>query len=176
MEFADLTYPEVGATRDGTLPAGYRHLRRSTRLGSVDLATAGEAVLTFRMHRATGVRVDASAERAAPGVEVVMRLGIGPLRTVAPCRVVWAVSGPDRAGFGYGTLPGHPVRGEESFVVHRDATGEVWFTVTSFSRPARWFMAAAGPLAPLAQSAYARVLGWTLRRVCALRASTIRRP
>jgi len=71
----------------------------------------------------------------------------------------------DEIGFGYGTLPGHPARGEESFVVHRDAAGEVWFTVTSFSRPARWFMAALGPVAPVLQGTYARLLGRTLRRL-----------
>ena len=118
------------------------------------------------MHRATGVRVDASAEMAAPGVEVVSRLGVGPLRIPAPCRIVWVVSEPDRAGFAYGTLPGHPARGEESFVVHRDASGDVWLTVTSFSRPARWYMAAAGPVGPVLQATYARLLGWTLRRLC----------
>jgi uncharacterized protein (UPF0548 family) len=163
---ADLTYPEVGATRDGPLPSGYRHLRHATRLGRVDFDRAARAVLSFRMQRATGVRVVASAELAAPGVEVVSRLGIGPLRIAAPCRVVWVVSEPDRAGFGYGTLPGHPARGEESFVVHRDAAGDVWLTVTSFSRPARWYMAAAGPVAPLLQATYARLLGVTLRRLC----------
>jgi uncharacterized protein (UPF0548 family) len=163
---ADLTYPEVGATRHGPLPAGYRHLRHATRLGPVDFDLAARAVLTFRMHRATGVRVDASAESAAPGVEVVSRLGVGPLRITAPCRVVWVVSEPDRMGFGYGTLPGHPARGEESFVVHRNASGDVWLTITSFSRPARWFMAAAGPLAPMLQATYARLLGRTLRRLC----------
>ena len=162
---AELTYPEVGATRDGPLPGGYRHLRHSTRLGRVDLAAAGEAVVTFRMHRATGVGIDASAPRAAPGVEVTTRLGLGPLSLPAPCRVVWTVSDVDEIGFGYGTLPGHPARGEESFVVHRDAAGEVWFTVTSFSRPARWFMAALGPVAPGLQGTYARLLGRTLRRL-----------
>ena len=162
---AEFTYPEIGATRDGPLPPGYRHLRHTTRLGRVDLAAAADAVLTFRLHRATGVRVDASAPRAAPGVEVTSRLGIGPLRIPAPCRVVWTVSDVDEGGFGYGTLPGHPAHGEESFVVHRDDSGEVWFTVTSFSRPARWYMAAAGPVAPLLQNAYARLLGRTLRRL-----------
>src|SRR5262245_57485179 len=122
--------------------------------------------MTFRMHRATGVRVAATAESAAPGVEVVVRLGVGPLRIAAPCRIVWTVSDPSRIGFGYGTLPGHPERGEESFVVHRDADGQVWLTVTAFSRPGRWYTAAAGPVVPLLQSAYARLLGATMRRLC----------
>ncbi|SIP67631.1 hypothetical protein BN9982_740001 [Mycobacterium tuberculosis] len=38
-------------------------------------------------------------------------VGIAFLR--APCRVVYVIDEPDVRGFGYGTLPGHPVSGEE---------------------------------------------------------------
>jgi uncharacterized protein (UPF0548 family) len=84
----------------------------------------------------------------------------------APCQVVWTVAEEDRAGFAYGTLPGHPAQGEESFVVNQDGDGVVWFTITSFSRPARWYAAAAGPLVPVLQQAYARRCGQVLRRFC----------
>ncbi len=73
---------------------------------------------------------------------------------------------PDRAGFGYGTLPGHPEVGEEAFLVTRAGDG-VWFEVTAFSRPARWYIHAAGPAARAVQHAYAWWLGRTLRRLCA---------
>ena len=112
-----LTYVEVGATEAGALPPGYRHLRYRTAIGQDVFGPAVQALLTWRMHRAAGIRVDASAERAAPGVDVTMRLGVGPLRLPAPCRVVWVADEPGRAGLGYGTLPGHPARGEEAFVV-----------------------------------------------------------
>lgn len=161
---APFTYPEVGATRRGPLPAGYRHLRYQVRLDRDSLPATAEAMLTWRMHRGAGVRVAASTPRAAPGVRVTSLLGFGPLRVAAPCQVVWTVTEDDRAGFGYGTLPGHPARGEESFVVSRDAAGEVWFTVTSFSCPARWFMRAAGPVAPLLQREFARRCARALRR------------
>jgi uncharacterized protein (UPF0548 family) len=161
----ELTYPEVGATRDGKLPAGYHHLRYRTRLPSGSFDTAAEAVLTWRMHRAAGVEVRTDAPRAAPGVDVEMWLGAGPVRLRAPCTVVWAVAEPDRAGWGYGTRPGHPASGEEAFVVTRE-DGELWFTVVSFSRPVRWFMRLAGPLAPLLQRAYAARCGRALVRLC----------
>lgn len=162
-----LTYAEVGATRDGPLPAGYRHLAYRTSLGHGVLRTAGEAILSWRLHEAAGVRVRASAPRAAAGVGVTSELGYGRVSLSAPCVVVWTVEDDDRVGFGYGTLPGHPARGEESFVVTRAANGEVWFTVTAFSRPGRWFTRIAGPLLPMFQRAYARRLGRTLRRLCA---------
>jgi uncharacterized protein (UPF0548 family) len=80
--------------------------------------------------------------------------------------VTWSVDDERQAGFGYGTLPGHPERGEEAFLVERDDGGEVWFTVRAFSRPARWFTRAAGPAVVAFQHAYARRLGATLRRLC----------
>ena len=161
----EFTYAEVGATRDATLPTGYRHLRHVSRLDRDAFAAAAEAVLTFRILSAAGERVEADAPRAAPGVEVTSWLQLGPLHPRVPCRVVWTEESPERVGFAYGTLPGHPARGEESFVVTRDERGDVWFTITSFSRPATWYMRAAGPLAPLLQAGYARLRARALRRM-----------
>lgn len=160
-----LSYPEVGATRTGELPVGYRHLRYRTPVGAGVFDRAAEAVLTWRMHRATGARITTDAPRAAPGVRLTVGLGLGPIRLSAPCQVVWTVREADRAGFGYGTRDGHPARGEESFVVERDADGQVWFTVTAFSVPARWSMRLAGPVGPLLQRAYAWRCGAALRRL-----------
>ena len=160
------TYAEVGATQHEPLPAGYRHLRYRTYLGRGTFARAGDAVLTFRMHRATGARIVSSAVRAAPGVHVRVGSGLGPIAAFVPCEVVWAVDDERRAGFGYGTLPGHQARGEESFVVEEDDEGRVWFSVTAFSVPARWPMRLGGPLARLAQQGYARLCGRALKRLC----------
>ena len=162
-----LTYPHVGATERGELPPGWRHVRHRVRLPDGCFAAAGSAVLGWRLHRAAGIRMDADADRAAPGVRVVGKLGVGPLRLPAPCEVVWAVDGGYRAGFGYGTLPGHPARGEEAFVVSRDAADRVWFEVVAFSQPAGRIMRAAGPAGRAFQRAYAWWLGRTLRRLCA---------
>jgi uncharacterized protein (UPF0548 family) len=162
-----LTYAEVGGTRRRPLPDGYRHLRHRTYLGQGPevMRQAADAVLEFWMHRAAGVRITASAPRAAPGVHVRSRVGFGPLRLAAPCRVVWAEDGERRAGFGYGTLPGHPAIGEEAFVVELDELNDVWLTITSFSRPGRRLTRLAGPLAPMFQRWYARRCGAALRRL-----------
>ncbi|MEU7904369.1 DUF1990 domain-containing protein [Actinoplanes sp. NPDC049118] len=157
------TYAEVGATRHEPLPPGYRHLHYRTELRRDDFAAAADAILTLRMHRATGARIRTAADRAAPGVRLTV--GLGPL--VVPCEVVWAAAGPELAGFGYGTLPGHQARGEESFTVERDGQGRVWFAVTAFSAPARLPMRLGGPAAVLFQHLYARLCGRALRRLCA---------
>lgn len=160
---SDLSYAPVGGTRSGDLPPGYRHLRYRTRIGTGEdlYHRAGEAILTFRMHRATGARIHATEERAEPGVRLTV--GAGPLRV--PCEVVWTEQNERRTGFGYGTLPGHQAAGEEAFLVERDGRGGVWFMVTAYSRPARTLMRLGGPVAVLFQHAYARVLGRALRRI-----------
>ncbi len=54
---------------------------------------------------------------------------------LAPCRVIYVLDEPDRFGFAYGTLPGHPEEGEEAFVAERVGTSSVRFVIRAFSRP-----------------------------------------
>lgn len=163
----DFTYPDVGATRNADIPSGYRWLRIRTELGEGPevMRNAADALMEFWMHRALPAKVTASAPRAAEGVAVEVAMGVGPLRVKAPCRIVWAEESERRAGWGYGTLPGHPESGEEAFVVHMDDEGAVWLTVTAFSRPASRLSRLAGPLARVFQRAYARRCGAVLRRL-----------
>ena len=158
-----LTYPEVGATRREPLPKRYDHLHYRTLIGTgADVfGRAGEAIVTFGMHRGIGATVRASAGRAAPGVR--LDVGIGPF--TVPCEIVYVLDEPNRAGFGYGTLAGHVQRGEESFLVERDAQDRVWFRVTAFSQPARWITVLGGPLTGVAQRGYAWLLGRALTRL-----------
>ncbi|MGW0364050.1 DUF1990 family protein [Streptomyces sp. NPDC002990] len=160
-----LNYPDRGATAGRPLPAGYNHLRHRTRIGHGRAAfeAAGAAVTTFAAHRASGMRVRTDTAAVRPGDRVEVGIGFGPLRITAPCQVIWTAYETARTGFAYGTLNGHPECGEESFIVDMEADGAVWFTVTAFSRPARWYTRLAGPVVPLLQLAYARLLGRTLR-------------
>jgi uncharacterized protein (UPF0548 family) len=144
---ADLTYREAGAT-EGVLPPGYHHLHRSVMIGSGPQAfTAAAAALGgWQVHSLAGLRVSASSATAEPGSVLVLGLGMAAIRISAPCRVIYVIDEPDRRGFAYGTLPGHPESGEEAFIIshHQDAT--VTFTITAFSRPASPLAKAAGPL------------------------------
>ena len=59
-----------------------------------------------------------------------------------PVRVIYVVNEPRKVGFAYGTLPGHPEDGEESWMVEQRDDGSVWITVRAFSRPANgWWWA-----------------------------------
>jgi uncharacterized protein (UPF0548 family) len=159
------TYDEVGATRTGVIPPGYRSLRVRHRIGHGDLGLLGEALLIWRVHAVAGVPVEASAGRAAPGVDAEARIGVGPLRLPAPCRVVWVEAAEDRVAFAYGTLPGHPFVGEESFAVERDGEGDLWFVAAAFSRPNWWAVRMTGPVAPALQRLYLARLAGGARRL-----------
>ncbi|MDY6995808.1 MAG: DUF1990 domain-containing protein [Actinomycetota bacterium] len=144
-----LTYGEVGATA-GPLPYGYHHLRKSAVIGHgrerFDQASAQG--LRWGMLRGAGLRVEATAEAAEVGAEVLVHLG--PVR--APCRVVSVVDERDRRGFAYGTLPGHPESGEELFLVRYDpTTAEVLAEVVAFSRHATWWSRLGSPVTSLMQ-------------------------
>jgi uncharacterized protein (UPF0548 family) len=151
---APFTYPEVGATRDGELPVGYDHLAREavvgTGRGAFDRAAA--AVFRWSAQRGAGLRVQASGPASSVGTVVLMTAGLRRLGLDIPCRVVWVVDEPNRRGFGYGTLPGHPESGEESFIVSLRAGDEVVYELRAFSRLATPLSRLGGPVSHRAQS------------------------
>jgi uncharacterized protein (UPF0548 family) len=166
-----LTYPEVGATRHpgDDMPGGYRHVRRHARLGSGDAVfeRAADALAHWRMHRAAGLAVRASAIEAAPGVRISSGVGTGPLRIWAPCEVVWLVDEPGRYGYGYGTLAGHPASGEEAFDISM-VDGDVWLDIRAFSRPARWYTRLGRPVVERLQDRATDRYVTALRRLAAV--------
>ena len=155
LEGLPLTYPEIGATASGELPAGYGHLHVEGQIGTgrQRFEQAADAVIRWGMQRGAGLRVQASSEVVEVSTVVVVRIGFLP----APCRVVYVIDEPDIRGFAYGTLPGHPESGEERFAVRHDpATSAVFAEVSAFSRPATWWSKAGGPLVSVAQRVIAK--------------------
>lgn len=148
----DVTYPEVGATA-GDLPGGYHHLRESRVVGHgrADFDRAADDLLRGEVQRRSGIAIELSDVPLHEGSQVRMRLRVGPMHVDAPCVVVWAARSADRCGFAYGTLPGHPERGEERFELHLEASGDVTFTIVAFSAPARWFTRLGAPVGRLVQ-------------------------
>ena len=94
--------------------------------------------------------------RVSEGRHFTLATSVGPIRVREPVRVVSVVDLPDRCGFAYGTLPGHPVTGEEAFIVHRKQDGSVWFTLRSLTRPGLGHWRLAFPATLVAQRWYRR--------------------
>lgn len=93
-------------------------------------------LLHWRVKTRSGFAVDAPGP-VRPGQRLRIRARVLGLTIVEPVEVVTVVDRPDRAGFSYRTLPGHPVDGEEAFVLQREpATGAIVLIVRSLTRPA----------------------------------------
>jgi uncharacterized protein (UPF0548 family) len=141
-----LSYGPVGATRPGeqtwsTGAPGFRCFERTAVIGhgAARWAAAADAVLRWDVKRRSGFRVTpcgGAGERVSEGDDYRITAGRGPYAVHEPVRVVSVVETADRCGFAYGTLPGHPVSGEEAFIVHRDSYGTVRLTLRSLTRPA----------------------------------------
>jgi uncharacterized protein (UPF0548 family) len=71
----------------------------------------------------------------APGTNVVITAPLPVGFADATCRIVAVIDEPNRYGFAYGTLPVHPERGEEAFVIVRDDDGRIRFDVEAVSSP-----------------------------------------
>lgn len=87
-----------------------------------------------------------------PGDTAIMHIPLYPF--AIPARVVYVIDEPLRKGFAYGTLPGHPERGEEAFIVDYRDDDSVWLTIRAFSRPSSWVFWAGYPLVRLMQEIY----------------------
>jgi uncharacterized protein (UPF0548 family) len=135
---AEVTYGPTGVTLgDARLP-GYRTDRYEAELGrgAGTFERARDGLRAWAAHRGAGVQVEPPGAPLAEGTTVVLVTRLGPASVLAACRVVAVVDEARRFGFAYGTLPLHPERGEESFVVERGDDAVVRFRVVAVSRPA----------------------------------------
>jgi uncharacterized protein (UPF0548 family) len=169
-----LNYEDVGATRPGErtwteTPPGYRRYERTVRIGqgAARWETVTAEVLEWTVKTRSGFTVaplTGGDARARLGAEYMLTAAVGPFRVREPIRVVATVDEPDRCGFSYGTLEGHPVSGEEAFIVHRSPDATVWLTLRSLTRPAQGPWRLAFPAILVAQRWYRRRYGRALTR------------
>lgn len=90
------------------------------------------------------------------GMTAVLRVPVGPFRKRAAVRVVYVVDEPDRVGFAYGTLHGHPESGEEAFIVEHRDDDSVWFVLRSFSRASNGLYRLGSPMLRAQQRRYTK--------------------
>ena len=121
---------ERGMTRRPLVdvPAGLRAAETSIAVPSSARPAVAALISSWEFKRRAGFETPSGAP--APEAEGILATRLLGIRFAEPVRVVWA----DASGFGYETRPGHPLYGEESFVLD----GGV-FTARSVSRPANAF-------------------------------------
>lgn len=116
---AQPTYDHIGSTLDPQRWDGPDVRSESTTVGrgAADFTSARTALRTWVPQLALGADRALASRSVAHGETVVLLLRIGPIHVVVPNRIVAVIDEPRRFAFAYGTLPGHPERGEESFTV-----------------------------------------------------------
>lgn len=133
---APWSYPEVGWTRNEHAPAGYRVDRWQVSLGrGADVfERAGGALRRWAFFEGGPVRLTCPPA-FEPGALLVLYVRHWGIHSLNANRVVYVLNEHNRFGFAYGTLTGHAEQGEERFLLSRDASGTVWFSLYAFSRP-----------------------------------------
>jgi uncharacterized protein (UPF0548 family) len=107
-------------------------------------------------------------------VAVLYRSHVFRLWMLFPARVVYAMesdsqlvsdrNGRTTFGFAYGTLPDHPERGEERFLIEwNHADDSVWYGLLAFSRPAHWLARIGYPYARYEQAKFRRLSGLAMQ-------------
>src|SRR5262245_66416141 len=133
------SYPYVGATR-GTPPAGWsiNHMQLRVGMGRQQFDGVVEALFSWKLLAIDGLQVFPSEPKVQAGTDVAILSRHFGIWSVDFCRVIYVLRDEQeqagrvfRTGFGYGTLPGHAVRGEEIFSIEwHPATQEVWYDIS----------------------------------------------
>lgn len=124
------------------------HGQRVVGHGPADFRAAQEAVLALRMfpmwtavaHDGDSFEVrlpDRGRDPSPISLGSMVVVGARMFRLIFAqnaCRVVRVIDEAQQAGFHYGTVEGHLMRGEESFLVRMERDGRVVFEIESFSR------------------------------------------
>jgi len=116
---AEPTYAHVGSTLAPEPRAGAYTDSIDVGTGERDFASARDAVQTWVAQRAIGAEIVPADQDVELGATVILVVRRGPVFFLAVDRVVAVIDEPRQYSFAYGTLPGHPERGEESFTVDR---------------------------------------------------------
>ncbi len=131
---APFNYVDVGLSRGTAAPAGYWPNRGGGVVNS-DLAAAKAAILQLAPFDLGWLR---AGGQVAVGEVVTVCTRVFGVWTAQACRVIYVDDEPERLRWGYGTVLGHAMAGEERFEVRQEGN-RVVFEVFSYSRPATFF-------------------------------------
>ena len=117
---------------------------------------ASADLLSWAVKSRSGFSLAPGTPAPVPGQELTIIAHLGPLRVPEPVQVVEVVRSTGRAALSYTTRRGHPVRGEEAFILHLTREGAVVLTVRSVTAAAPGWRRALYPFALQLQRVYRR--------------------
>ncbi|MEL6182504.1 MAG: DUF1990 domain-containing protein [Myxococcota bacterium] len=161
------TYSEVGLSAQGYTPPGYTVNARSAVIGRGprDFQVAREAMQRWSMFRIGWADICWSDAPIAVDTVVAVLANRFGLWSINPCRVVYTIDDTldephgsrQRFGFGYGTLPGHLLVGEERFLIDwNHNTDEITYSIHAFARASNPLVTAIRPAIVCFQRQFAR--------------------
>lgn len=157
----ELSYPEIGCTRDAERPAGYAVDHNQVVLGEGEEVwrAACRALNQWQMFELPWVRLYWPEVEPEPGAVVAVAARYWGMWFVNCCRVVYRIEDEidrvRRYGFAYGTLPVHGERGEERFLIEQAANGRVFYDLLAYSKPNHWLTWLGYPVARRLQKRFA---------------------
>jgi uncharacterized protein (UPF0548 family) len=156
------SYPQVGATLEGSLPDKYNldHNRIRLGAGSLIFERACAALFDWKMFDIGWVKLLHPVAPIVPGQTVLVLAHTFGLFSLSASRVIALIDDGDcpvlRRGFSYGTLQHHVERGEERFSIeHHKDDDSVWYDILAFSVPQHLFARLGYPLSRAAQRRFA---------------------
>ena len=146
-------YDHVGSTLGAAPPGVGTH--RASCIVAGELSDAVATLARWAPHGGIGARIvpDGPPEL---GATVCVVIPFGPVELCVPDRIVLVVDDGHEVGFAYGTLPGHPERGEELFHAEELDGGRLRLSVVVHAVPASVLARLAAPVTRLLQRAAAR--------------------
>lgn len=135
MRSHPVTWTDIRSAEWQPPPNARRPEQLTRRIGSGSAAwqRASDDLLHWRIKTRSGFSID-QPERVRAGARLILHAGPRWLAIREPIEVVEVIESPDRVGFSYRALPGHPVNGEEAFIVTR--VGEdVFLSLRSVTSP-----------------------------------------
>ncbi|GAA4019797.1 DUF1990 domain-containing protein [Deinococcus rubellus] len=141
------TYSRLGVTLEPT-PHMEQH-RVVLGSGERTFQQARAALRGWQTHQSRWLRLYPGGGPPAEGQTVLVLLCLAGWCLAFGCRIVRVLDDERRTGFAYGSLPGHPERGEELFLIEWHEDDRVTFTLRAVSQPANWVYRLGRPAAEL---------------------------
>lgn len=146
-------------------PADYRAFESAFFVGHgrETFERCAEELLHWEVKIRSGFDIDADSPRVEAGQEPTIYVRLGPFRLPEPVRVIDVFESETRRGFTYATKPGHPITGEESFILVHTPEDRVFLVLRSVSRAGMGIWCLGDPFVRLAQIIYRRRYSRALR-------------
>ena len=134
---AGFNYTELEQTRNAQCPIGYERDLHQIEIGfgTETFARARAAIRNWEMFKRSWLKIHNPDSKLEVGTTLILGVKHLGFYSLIANRIVYVIDKPRAFGFGYGTLTGQAVQGEERFLLERLEDDRVVFSLFAFSKP-----------------------------------------